>query len=126
MNRYNTLRVLGDGSFGTVLEAINTETNEKVSCSVLTISGRYQENEKEIFLLGRMHRSKRSKGKCCFSLLKSLKKLNNHANIIKLKEVIRENDLLYFVSEFMDGNVYDSIRKREGVYFSAQEVKIIV
>ncbi len=52
--------------------------------------------------------------------------MNNHANIIKLKEVIRENDLLYFVFEFMDGNVYECIKKREGIYFSNQEVKIMM
>ena len=32
--------------------------------------------------------------------VKSLKKLS-HANVIKLKEVIRENDTLYFVFEYM-------------------------
>lgn len=30
MNRYRVLKTLGDGSFGTVLEAQNTETNERV------------------------------------------------------------------------------------------------
>ena len=34
--------------------------------------------------------------------VKSLKKLS-HANVIKLKEVIRENDTLYFVFEYMKG-----------------------
>ena len=30
MNRYRVLKVLGDGSFGTVLEAQNSENNERV------------------------------------------------------------------------------------------------
>jgi serine/threonine protein kinase len=30
MNRYRILKVLGDGSFGTVMEAQNQETDEKV------------------------------------------------------------------------------------------------
>ena len=55
---------------------------------------------------------------------KSLKKLNNHANIIKLKEVIRENDELFFVFEFMDGNLYQMMQQRDGIPFSAQEVKL--
>ena len=38
--------------------------------------------------------------------VKSLKKLN-HPNIIKLKEVIRENDELFFVFEFMEANLYE-------------------
>ena len=44
--------------------------------------------------------------------VKSLKKLN-HPNIVKLKEVIRENDELFFVFEFMEGNLYELMKKRE-------------
>ena len=33
-------------------------------------------------------------------LLKSLRRMN-HPNIVKLKEVIRENDILYFIMEYM-------------------------
>lgn len=47
-----------------------------------------------------------------FSVLKSLKKLS-HANIIKLKEVIRENDILYFVFEHMKENLYQLIKERD-------------
>jgi len=32
--------------------------------------------------------------------LKSLRRMN-HPNIVKLKEVIRENDILYFIMEYM-------------------------
>lgn len=38
--------------------------------------------------------------------VKSLKKLT-HPNIVKLKEVIRENDELFFVFEFMEGNLFE-------------------
>lgn len=41
----------------------------------------------------------------------SLKKLN-HANVIKLKEVIRENDHLYFVFEYMKENLYQLMKER--------------
>jgi hypothetical protein len=68
MNRYKTLRVLGDGSFGTVLEAIYLETNEKVGCRLLTL-GSHQENEEEVFLMGRMHRSSRSESNLLIGLL---------------------------------------------------------
>eukprot|EP00602_Paraphysomonas_sp_CaronLab_P004827 CAMPEP_0185022966 /NCGR_PEP_ID=MMETSP1103-20130426/5667_1 /TAXON_ID=36769 /ORGANISM="Paraphysomonas bandaiensis, Strain Caron Lab Isolate" /LENGTH=488 /DNA_ID=CAMNT_0027555303 /DNA_START=201 /DNA_END=1667 /DNA_ORIENTATION=- len=44
--------------------------------------------------------------------VKSLKKLN-HPNIVKLKEVIRENDELYFVFEFMEGNLYELMKNRD-------------
>ena len=44
--------------------------------------------------------------------VKSLKKLN-HPNIVKLKEVIRENDELFFVFEFMEANLYEVMKRRE-------------
>ena len=44
-------------------------------------------------------------------LFQSLRKLN-HANIVKLKEVIRENDNLYFVFEFMKENLYQMMKDR--------------
>lgn len=47
--------------------------------------------------------------------VKSLKKLN-HPNIIKLKEVIRENDELFFVFEFMEANLYESMKRRERMF----------
>ena len=43
--------------------------------------------------------------------VKSLKKLN-HPNIVKLKEVIRENDTLFFVFEFMKENLYELMKDR--------------
>jgi serine/threonine protein kinase len=43
--------------------------------------------------------------------VKSLKKLS-HPNIIKLREVIRENDVLYFVFEFMEENLYELMKDR--------------
>ena len=44
----------------------------------------------------------------CIALreVRSLRKLS-HPNIVKLKEVIRENDALYFVFEFMEKNLYE-------------------
>lgn len=41
----------------------------------------------------------------------SLKKLN-HANVVKLREVIRENDYLYFVFEYMKENLYQLMKER--------------
>jgi serine/threonine protein kinase len=42
----------------------------------------------------------------------SLKKLN-HPNIVKLKEVIRENDELYFVFEYLESNLYQVMKDRD-------------
>ncbi|XP_023684839.1 serine/threonine-protein kinase ICK isoform X2 [Paramormyrops kingsleyae] len=45
----------------------------------------------------------------------SLKKLN-HANVVKLKEVVRENDHLYFVFEYMKENLYQLMKDRSRLF----------
>ncbi|XP_078129516.1 serine/threonine-protein kinase ICK-like isoform X2 [Sander vitreus] len=56
---------------------------------------------------------------CCSDLCvlssMSLKKLN-HANVIKLKEVIRENDHLYFIFEYMKENLYQLMKDRTRLF----------
>lgn len=73
---------------------------------------------------------------CALSLVQSLKKLN-HPNIVKLKEVrsslrpgtvlssscnpvptqvIRENDELFFVFEYMEGNLYELMKQRDRLF----------
>lgn len=51
--------------------------------------------------------------------MQSLKKLN-HTNIVKLKEVIRENDELFFVFEFLEGNLYEVMKDREKLFPEAK------
>ncbi|KAK6158478.1 hypothetical protein DH2020_005792 [Rehmannia glutinosa] len=51
----------------------------------------------------------------------SLRKMN-HPNIVKLKEVIRESDVLYFVFEYMECNLYQLMKDR-GSFFSEAEVR---
>lgn len=41
----------------------------------------------------------------------SLKKLH-HPNIVKLKEVVRENNQLFMIFEFMDSNMYELMKSR--------------
>ena len=49
----------------------------------------------------------------CINLreVRSLKKLN-HVNVVKLKEVIREDNQLYFVFEYMKENLYQLMKER--------------
>lgn len=54
----------------------------------------------------------------------SLKKLN-HANLIKLREVIRENDTLYFVFEYMKENLYQLMRS-QNKFFPEQSIRNIL
>ncbi|XP_076440775.1 serine/threonine-protein kinase dyf-5-like isoform X1 [Babylonia areolata] len=94
MNRYNIHKQLGDGTYGCVLLATATETGEKVA--IKKMKKKYYNWDE------------------CLNLreVKSLRKLN-HPNIVKLKEVIRENDMLYFVFEFMKENLYQMMKDRD-------------
>ncbi|ETI30853.1 CMGC/RCK/MAK protein kinase [Phytophthora nicotianae CJ01A1] len=94
MNRYKVTKQLGDGTYGSVLKAVNRQSGEVVA-------------------IKRMKKKFYSWEECMqLREVNSLKKLN-HPNIIKLKEVIRENDELYFVFEYMECNLYDTMKKRD-------------
>jgi protein kinase len=56
-------------------------------------------------------------GVCCPQSLKRL----SHPNIVKLKEVIRENDELFFVFEYMEANLYQMTKDRDRFF---QESKV--
>jgi len=94
MNRYKITKQLGDGTYGSVLKAVNRSTGEVVAIKKM---------KKKFYTWEE-----------CMQLreVKSLKKLN-HPNIVKLKEVIRENDELFFVFEYMENNVYEVMKKRD-------------
>uniref|UniRef100_A0A3Q3ILT8 non-specific serine/threonine protein kinase n=1 Tax=Monopterus albus TaxID=43700 RepID=A0A3Q3ILT8_MONAL len=97
MNRYTTLKQLGDGTYGSVLMGRSNESGELVA-------------------IKRMKRKFYSWEECMnLREVKSLKKLN-HANVIKLKEVIRENDHLYFVFEYMKENLYELMKDRKKLF----------
>uniref|UniRef100_A0A8C5Q7F6 non-specific serine/threonine protein kinase n=1 Tax=Leptobrachium leishanense TaxID=445787 RepID=A0A8C5Q7F6_9ANUR len=97
MNRYTTTKQLGDGTYGSVLMGKSNETGELVA-------------------IKRMKRKFYSWEECMnLREVKSLKKLN-HANVIKLKEVIRENDQLYFVFEYMKENLYQLMKDRTKLF----------
>ncbi|NXX23286.1 ICK kinase, partial [Podargus strigoides] len=97
MNRYTTIRQLGDGTYGSVLLGRSVESGELIA-------------------IKKMKRKFYSWEECMnLRELKSLKKLN-HANVVKLKEVIRENDHLYFVFEYMKENLYQLMKERNKLF----------
>ena len=85
LRRYKMINLVGDGTYGLVYLAYNHETREKVA--IKTMKRKYY-SWNEVMDLREV---------------KSLKKLN-HPNVVKLKEVIRENNRLYFVFEYIKGN----------------------
>ena len=93
MDRYTIMKRVGDGTYGEVILATNKQTGEKMA-------------------IKRMKRKYYSWDEC-MSLreVKSLRKLR-HPNIIKLKEVIRENDYLHLIFEFMEKNMYECMKDR--------------
>ncbi|XP_015109653.1 serine/threonine-protein kinase dyf-5 isoform X2 [Diachasma alloeum] len=97
MNRYITLNQLGDGTFGSVVLGQRVDTGEKVA--IKRMKRKYYSWEEAMNLRE----------------VKSLKKLS-HANVVKLKEVIRENDVLYFVFEYMKENLYQLMKDRDKLF----------
>ncbi|XP_059642261.1 cyclin-dependent kinase F-4-like [Cornus florida] len=101
MERYNIIKEVGDGTFGSVWRAINKQTGEVVA--IKKMKRKYYSWEE------------------CINLreVTSLRKMN-HPHIVKLKEVIRENDILYFVFENMECNLYQLMKDREKLFSEAE------
>lgn len=95
------IKEVGDGTFGSVWRALNKDTGEIVA--IKKMKKKYYSWEE------------------CINLreVKSLRRMN-HANIVKLKEVIRENDVLYFVFEYMECNLYQLMKDREKLFTEAE------
>nr|XP_016444292.1 PREDICTED: cyclin-dependent kinase F-4-like [Nicotiana tabacum]XP_033514720.1 cyclin-dependent kinase F-4-like [Nicotiana tomentosiformis] len=102
MERYKIIKEVGNGTFGSVWQALNKQTGEVVA--IKKMKKKYCSWEE------------------CINLreVKSLRKMI-HPNIIKLKEVIRENnDILYFVFEYMECNLYQLMNDRPNIFSESQ------
>ncbi|KAJ1486956.1 kinase-like domain-containing protein [Baffinella frigidus] len=106
MNRYTLAKKLGDGTYGDVLRAVNKQSGEVVA-------------------IKRMKRKYYSWDECMnLREVQSLRKLR-HPNIVKLKEVIRENDTLHMVFEHMECNLYELMKDRKKFFPESQLRNII-
>ncbi|CAI9095129.1 OLC1v1030995C1 [Oldenlandia corymbosa var. corymbosa] len=101
MERYKIIKEVGNGTFGSVWRALNKQTGEVVA--IKKMKKKYYSWEE------------------CINLreVKSLRKMN-HPNIVKLKEVIREHDILYFVFEYMECNLYQLMKDRPKLFSEAE------
>ncbi len=96
MNRYQMLKQVGDGTYGSV------------------ILGRMENGE--MVAIKKMKKKYYSWDECMdLREVKSLKKLN-HANIVKLKEVVREDNQLFFIFEYMKENLYQLMKDRDKLF----------
>lgn len=86
MERYKIQQIIGGGTFGTVYRGTNIKTDEVVAIKKM----------KKRFVTWDE----------CMALreIKSLRKLT-HPNIINLKEVVKVNDELYLIFEFLETNL---------------------
>ncbi|XP_055819343.1 cyclin-dependent kinase F-4-like [Solanum dulcamara] len=101
MERYTIIKEVGNGTYGSVWRALNKETGEVVAIKILR----------------KMYYSWEE----CINLreVKSLRNMS-HPNIVKLNEVIKENDILYFVFEYMECNLYDFIKDRPTLFLESE------
>jgi protein kinase len=81
MDKYKIIKSVGEGTFGSVSKAVNTQTNEVVAIKSLKINSSWEEATQMMEI-------------------KALRILNNHPNVIKIFELIRRNDRIYIVQEF--------------------------
>ncbi|XP_039257269.2 uncharacterized protein LOC120333933 isoform X2 [Styela clava] len=106
LHRFEMIRQLGDGTYGSVHMARTKTSGELVAIKKM--------------------KKKFYSWQECVDLreIKALKKLS-HVNVIKLKEVVRENDNLYFVFEYMRENLYQLMKDRDK-HFPETTVRNIV
>ncbi|KAJ9543853.1 hypothetical protein OSB04_023560 [Centaurea solstitialis] len=106
MEKYQRIEVIGRGSYGIVWKAINKQTGEVVAMKKL-VHERFHSMEE------------------CMNLreVKALRMMKDHPNVVNLKEIIKENNVLFLVFEYMeDGSLYDHMMRRKKP-FSENEIK---
>ncbi|CAA6667074.1 unnamed protein product [Spirodela intermedia] len=101
MDCYRVIKEVGDGTFGCVWRAVNKFTGEVVA--IKKMKKKYYTWEE------------------CMNLreVKSLRMME-HPNIVKLKEVIREHDILYLVFEYMELDLYQLMKDRTKLFSEAE------
>eukprot|EP01138_Halocafeteria_seosinensis_P010946 gb/GECG01011180.1/.p1 GENE.gb/GECG01011180.1/~~gb/GECG01011180.1/.p1 ORF type:complete len:536 (+),score=60.75 gb/GECG01011180.1/:1-1608(+) len=93
MQRYTVQRQLGDGAYGRVVCAKDNETGELVA-----IKGIKKRIERWNEALGLRE-------------VKALTTIKKHPNIVRLKQLIHENQMVYFVFEYCESNLLEVQRK---------------
>ncbi|CCW61029.1 unnamed protein product [Phytomonas sp. EM1] len=93
MEKYELISRIGDGTFGSVAKAVNKKTGQLVA-------------------IKKMKQKFYSWDQCVrLPEVEVVRKIHSHPNVVKLREVIRENNELFFVFEFMDNDLLDVIKK---------------
>lgn len=101
MDKYRLMKEIGDGTCGNVYKAVNLETNEIVAVKKMKRKFYFWDE--------------------CINLreVKCLRRLN-HPNIVKLKEIVKENHELFFIFEHMECNLYQLMKDRRDPFTEAE------
>lgn len=92
MDKYKYIKIIGDGTYGTVSKAMVKGTREFVA-------------------IKKLKKGVNSWDECSeMPEINVLRKLS-HANVIKLREVIRERDDLYLVFDYMECSLIDFLQR---------------
>ena len=110
MNKYQIIRLIGDGTYGQVYEGIDKEKNIKVAIKKL--------------------KNKMSSFEDCINQneVRILRKLN-HENVVKLLEVIREqNSDVSYIFEYCDCNLFEFIEnhRKQKMFISEAKIRNII
>ncbi|MCL7032298.1 hypothetical protein MKW94_030709 [Papaver nudicaule] len=103
MDRYKIIKEsIGEGTFGNVCQALDTQTGELVA--IKRMKKKYYSQEE------------------CLNLpeVKSLRKMSKHKNIVQLKETIRENNILYCVFEYLECDLLRLMQNRANLFSEDQ------
>ena len=105
MEQYEKIRELGSGSYGDVFQALDKKSGEFVAVKKL---------KKKIFSLDESRNLKE---------VKCLRKMNNHPNIVKLRNLVKEHEDVFIVFEYMESDLLKLMKERAGQNFSEDEVR---
>ncbi len=108
MEKYETIEQLGEGAFAVVTKAQDTLSGSIVAIKKL--------------------KKKYPTWQECVDLreVKSLNVLKKNENIVKLKEMIRVEDTLYLVFEYMEKNLLELIIGRQSKKFNESQIRCIM
>jgi serine/threonine protein kinase len=108
MEKYETIEQLGEGAFAVVTKARDTVSGSLVA--IKKLKKKYQTWQE------------------CVDLreVKSLNVLKKNENIIKLKEMVRVEDTLYLVFEYMEKNLLELILDRQSKKFNESQIRCII
>ncbi|PPQ83427.1 hypothetical protein CVT25_007018 [Psilocybe cyanescens] len=120
--RYRTVRLLGQGTFGKVVEAIDTENNTRVAIKIIRAipkyrDARYYRNSENVI------QQIESKCSYLFELVKKVNRILVSSNCIHLLSWFDHRNHICLVSELLGMCVYDFIKENDFAPFPRHHIQ---